>query len=223
MTDEYLLDLGKNGADGTRTTSLTLKGIDDPKFAALYTCGFKYSEKEKYEDSIQVHVRVAKVDQASQYVHTNANFKITCDFMGKETVKSVKWSVKKGDAAATTIAAETKDFGLQSLKENTQAVLTKSKPVSADDGDYTCEFEFTEKPEIKASTKANIIVALLQMPQHTQSPINETPGQKVILTCTVKSENTLKIYWYKGANQITTLDCRTSSYSFVIWFAPLYQ
>lgn len=36
------------------------------------------------------------------------------------------------------------------------------------------------------------------MPQHTSSPINKTPGQSVVLTCTVKSEVKLDIFWYKG-------------------------
>ena len=72
---------GENGADGKRTTTLSLKGIDDPKFAELYTCGFKYSETEKYVESIQVHVRgnyavFLTIDTLSYYtaIHSSCIF-----------------------------------------------------------------------------------------------------------------------------------------------------
>ena len=48
---------GQNGADGKRTTSLTLKGIDDAKFAETYSCSFIYSDSEKYSESVELHVR----------------------------------------------------------------------------------------------------------------------------------------------------------------------
>ena len=44
--------------DGKRTTKLTLKDIDDAKYAQLYTCDFEYSDTEEYvSDGIQVVVR----------------------------------------------------------------------------------------------------------------------------------------------------------------------
>ena len=105
-------------------------------------------------------ISVATVDKESQYVHTNANFKITCDFVGKEKPTSVTWSHKAtSDAASTPVTSDTADFGLELIKDNTQAILTKSKPVSADDGEYSCAFQFTENPSVQGTAKANIIVA----------------------------------------------------------------
>ncbi|KAL5251233.1 hypothetical protein ACHWQZ_G016815 [Mnemiopsis leidyi] len=203
MSDDYNLDLGTNEDDGTRTTTLKLKGIDNVKFAKLYTCGFKYSDTETYTQSIQVNVRVATVDQAAQYVHTNANFKITCDLVGNETPTGVTWTHRATGAAETTpVTKDTADFTLDFDDSTFQAILTKSSPGSGDDGEYTCEYEFAEETAIKATNKATIVVALLQMPQHTSSPINKTPGQSVVLTCTVKSEVKLDIFWYKGATLV---------------------
>ena len=58
---------GSDQDDGTRTTTLKLKGIDDVKFAKLYTCGFKYSETEKYTDDIQVNVRGQEMETINEY------------------------------------------------------------------------------------------------------------------------------------------------------------
>ena len=52
------LFLGSNEDDGTRTTTLTLKDIDDGKYAGDYTCDFEYSDTENYEsEEIEVVVR----------------------------------------------------------------------------------------------------------------------------------------------------------------------
>ena len=103
---------------------------------------------------------MSTVDQASQYVHTNANFKITCDFVGKETPSSVTWLYKAtADAAATTLTDGSDDFGLELIKDSTQAILTKSNPISADDGEYTCEFDFAVMPSEKGTAKADIVAA----------------------------------------------------------------
>ena len=58
---------GTNEDDGTRTTTLKLKGIDNVKFAKLYTCGFKYSDTETYTQSIQVNVRGEEIDTINKF------------------------------------------------------------------------------------------------------------------------------------------------------------
>ena len=53
-----MLIQGSNEDDGTRTTTLTLKDIDDGKYAGDYTCDFVYSDTESYEsEEIEVVVR----------------------------------------------------------------------------------------------------------------------------------------------------------------------
>jgi hypothetical protein len=212
--DEYTISEGSNGADGTRTTSLTLKDIDDKKYSKSYKCSFEYSESEKYESpDIPVIVRVVLVD-AVQYSHTPANFKITCKFVGTETTTGVTWTHKKpNDSGFTPVTAETKDFALSLVNDNTEAVLTKGSPVNEDEGEYKCEWSFTNNPNLKSVGTQNLVIALLEMPQKSESPINKPPGVEIKLTCTVKSEKTLDIYWYKGdqfvKNEVETYDTQT--------------
>lgn len=100
------------------------------------------------------------MDQAAQYVHTNANFKITCDLVGNETPTGVTWTHKAAGAAETTpVTKDTADFALDFDDSTFQAILTKSSPGSGDDGEYTCEYEFAEETAIKATNKAAIVVA----------------------------------------------------------------
>ena len=57
MSNKFAIQ-GSNGADGKRTTTLTLKDIDDIRYAKPYTCEFEYSDTEKYvSEGIPVMVR----------------------------------------------------------------------------------------------------------------------------------------------------------------------
>ena len=100
------------------------------------------------------------MDKESQYVHTNANFKITCDLVSNETPTGITWShLATGASDSTPVTKDTTDVSLDYNDVTYQAVLTKSSPVSADDGEYTCEYGFTDEPTVKATAKADIVAA----------------------------------------------------------------
>lgn len=93
----------------------------------------------------------------TKYVHTNGEFKITCDFTGDETPTGIKW-YKGGDTNVLTLDDK---LGSKFTDENTkkQAVLTKTDPSASDDGSYTCTFQFTEGTDNLPSDDGEIIVA----------------------------------------------------------------
>ena len=98
--------------------------------------------------------------EATQYANTPTNFKITCDFLGTEKPTSVTWSFTgENDSDPTPVTKDSADFDLALIKENTQAVLTKGSPDDFDTGEYTCEWAFTDNPNLKTSGTQNLYVA----------------------------------------------------------------
>ena len=98
--------------------------------------------------------------EPTQYSHTNANFKITCSFVGSETPTSVSWARKgSNDADFNPITSSTPDFDLALIKDQTEAVLTKGAPTTDDNAEYTCEWQFTINPTLKPIGRQNLFVA----------------------------------------------------------------
>ena len=107
---------------------------------------------------------MAEVDSSTNYQQDNSNFKITCTFIGKETPSAVNWFYSSSSEPETELLLiseersddlETSDNFENHLAVN-RAFLTKIRPSLDDTGEYTCQFQVENKPEINPS--ANVIV-----------------------------------------------------------------
>ena len=84
-------------------------------------------------------------------VHTNAGFQITCTSVGDETPVSATWTF-----GGTTLVHDQGGFSLTFTADTKKAVLDKSTPASSDDGDYKCEFQFSEGDGASATSTITV-------------------------------------------------------------------
>ena len=98
--------------------------------------------------------------EPTKYFHTNANFKVTCSFIGAEKPTGVNWSYKgPNDSGSSPITSGSDNFDLALVKDNTEAILTKGPHTTDDNGEYNCEWEFAVNPSLKPTGTQNVIVA----------------------------------------------------------------
>eukprot|EP00116_Pleurobrachia_bachei_P002702 sb/3462964/ len=197
---DYTIDAGTNNNDGTRSTTLTFASTDDGKFAGTYACSFTYTSTTQgvadtvFSDTVQVIVRSATVDKETQMVHTNAGFQITCTSVGDETPVSASWTF-----GGSPLVHDQGGFSLTFTADTKKAVLDKSSPATSDDGEYKCEFQFSEGDG--ASATSTITVALLAVEQ--PAAYYGAEGGDLFMKCNMKNDAKVDIFWFKDNTLMT--------------------
>lgn len=89
----------------------------------------------------------------SAYVHTNAEFKVTCKYGSRGSTTGVEWKFTPTDGVEKTLVTGTDSYTFTYV-DGTPSVLTKTTPTAGDSGVYSCYFviDSTTKSQVQQST-----------------------------------------------------------------------
>ena len=88
------------------------------------------------------------------YVHTNAEFKVTCQYVSSGTTTGVEWKFTPIGGDEETLVSGDNSYTFPNDAGSTTSVLTKTSPAAGDSGEYSCCFDLgdTTKSQVQQST-----------------------------------------------------------------------
>jgi hypothetical protein len=146
--------------DNARKFSLTITDVNPENNAGAYKCALSFSDNDKLDATTNVVVRRAtaidsKGEAESSIVVTDGEFSARCKLESDKVPASVKWSKGGADIVFDAI----KKIQNTNTKQLDNSVnyfsnITLKEFAFADQGDYSCTFEFSDGKNVAATVKA---------------------------------------------------------------------
>ena len=152
-----------NLEENAQKYTLTIANVNPESHSGAYKCSLSFSDGDKLDASTEVVVRKATTidregNTESSIVVSDGELSARCMFEGDQVPSAVKWSKGGSDIVFGTLNkiqnSNTKQLD-NSIKYFSN--ITLKEFVFADEGSYTCTFEFSDGNNVDATV--NVVVA----------------------------------------------------------------